>query len=178
MKPTLYNIDGEILELLEVAASFDEETPPEIVDEWLAQFEENKLERKDKVDNILRYTKSLDAWNVGLDVEIKRLTELKTSTTKKSNRLLQYLELSMKNAQETELQTDLFKLKFVKNPSKLILSEAFEKVMSIDVNEADANLRELKTALSERKKDIKEKLKNGEVVNGASMEQSERLRIQ
>lgn len=176
--PSLYNIDEDIRGLLETAANFEEGVSPDIVDNWLANFEENKLARKDKIENILRFVRSIEAWAGGIDEEMKRLSALSVSAKKKANNLLIYLERSMRNANESEMKTDLFKLKFVKNPPRLILSEELMGVIGKDVDEASKNLRELSTELSEKKKGIKDQLKKGESVDGAELVQTERLKIE
>lgn len=169
---TLYAIDEELRALL-----LEVPETGEVDDEWIARFEEMKGERGKKLEGIAHVRNSALCSASAIDMEIERLTNLKKSNMSLAQRMQGLIENTMKNAGETEIKTDLFKAKFVKNPPSLVLSQDLEASLTVDLREAEQNYKELRTEFSDKKKDLKDRLKAGEEVDGARLEQSERLKI-
>ena len=188
MSYSLYDIDGEMRLLLEQAQEFDGDTPIETTDEWLATFEEMKGDRGKKLESIVHVRNQALYHATGIGMEIDRLNKLMKREDNLADKMVGLLTMSMKNANETEVKTELFKAKFVKNPPKLILSEAFDFVLDggqtvysdlvTTVESNEAIIKDSKAKMSEARKDAKNLLKQGETIDGAHLEQSERLKIE
>lgn len=177
---SLYNIDVELQELLNTAQEFDEETPPDQVDKWLADFEEQKGERKNKLEAIMHMRNASIYSTQTISFEIERLQGLMAKQARIAEKMGKLMELSMRNAGESEIKTDLFHAKFVKNPPKLILSPELESIIceKYQLKQAEEKLKEAKGKVSDDKKQLKDMLKRGEAVDGARLEQAERLKIE
>jgi hypothetical protein len=178
MNYSLYEIDEDLRNLLEQAQEFDSETPSEDVDNWLANFEETKGERAKKMEAIARVRFGAMNGAHSIDNEIARLMEIKKKDLRLAEKMENLLERTMRNAGDSEIKTDLFRAKFVKNPPKLILTPELEKSFMLGVFEAEEQLKAERGIASEFKKKVKSELKAGETVDGARLEQTERLKIE
>ena len=74
-----------------------------------------------KSANIGKFVKRLDGFGVALDVEIKRLQERKARLKKTKDWFKNYLKTNMERAKINKIVTDLFTLKIVKNPPKVVV---------------------------------------------------------
>ena len=180
MSLALYDIDSELRVLLENAQEFTEDTPPEEVDEWLANFEEIKGNRGKKLESIVHVRNQAVYHKTSIQLEIDRLSFLMKRENALADKMERLLVTTMRNANESEVKTDLFKAKFVKNPAKMILAPEFEdsikdkyKVPGLAIALKDANAK-----VSEYKKELKVSLKAGQFIDGAKLEHSERLKIE
>lgn len=88
----LYEINSEIVNAWEACA--DPETG-EINDELFAKFEELKIEREEKIENIALWIKDLRAEAVKIKNEIKALTDRAKAEDNKADRLERYLESAL-----------------------------------------------------------------------------------
>lgn len=74
-----------------------------------------------KSANIGKFVKRLDGFGVALDTEIKRLQERKVRLKKTKDWFKNYLKTNMERAKINKIVTDLFTLKIVKNPPKIVV---------------------------------------------------------
>ncbi len=152
---TLYEINAELDAL--IANSIDPETGELTIDP--AQIDALSMERDEKIENIGCYIKNLKAEAAAIDAEIKNLTARKDAANKKAERLTNYLKdnlngekfqtakvvISYRNATAVEIDPDVF---FARSDNG--------KYFRLKDPEAD------KTA-------IKEALKGGAVIEGATL---------
>lgn len=159
---SIYQIDAEIQQLLESLPDTGELTI-----EDAEALEALQLSRKVKQQNIIRYYKSLKSQVDIIDSEIARLSKLKTLTAKRAEKMVKLLEMSMAqdNANELDFVTD--KAKFKKNPPKVEIydeSKLDRFVVTKEIKSID-------------KKALKEELAKGEVIEGAVLISTMRLKI-
>ncbi len=152
---TLYEINAELDAL--IANSVDPETGELIIDP--EQIDALSMERDEKIENIGCYIKNLKAEAAAIDAEIKNLTARKDAAKKKAERLTNYLKdnlngekfqtakvvISYRNSTAVEINPDIF-----------FARSANGKYFRVKDPEAD------KTA-------IKEALKAGEAIEGATL---------
>lgn len=176
---SLYEIDNDLRGLLANAAEASEDMTIEETDNFLALFEELGIDRKQKFDSTVDFIKSEEAIQDEIDKEIARLTLLKSPSVKKCQRLKDYLELSMRNAGETELRANRHEFKIKKNPASMKTSEEFDVAanLSYNVMENEGLFKASKKQLSEYKASVKTDLKAGKEVDGAWLVQAEKFVI-
>lgn len=81
------------------------------------------LQKEEKVDNIIKFVRSLDASAQAIDIEITRLSALRDSMKKKSKSLLDYVDFVMKKFSMETITTSIAKLSFRKAKSVLVTDE-------------------------------------------------------
>ena len=165
---TLYNIDKEILEIIERGFIVDEETG-EIIDaheEFTARLEELKSDRAVKIENIALYIKNLEAIVFSIKLEEKALADRRRAREKRIESLKNYLTSSMVAANENGIET-----------SKVCIS--FRKSESVVVNEEilDRKYFNEKVSYTPDKTAIKKALKDGATIDGAYIETKQNLQI-
>jgi hypothetical protein len=181
---TLYDIDEGIRDLVEKAAEFEETTDPAVVDEWLASFEEMKGERAKKLESIAHVRNSALSAAAMIDVEIARLSDLKGKQQRLADKMVSLIEWTMKNAGETEVKTELFSAKFVKNPPAMKLDKEFEqkKLNEYKIPELSEELKKGQELFSKWKKELKKTAvadyKKGGKIEGVTITQGEKLKIE
>lgn len=165
---TLYNIDKEILEIIERGFIVDEETG-EIIDaheEVSAKLEELEFDRTAKIENIALYIKNMESLVVSLKAEEKALADRRRAREKRIESLKNYLTSSMVAANENGIET-----------SKVCIS--FRKSESVVVNEEilDRKYFNEKVSYTPDKTAIKRALKDGATIDGAYIETKQNLQI-
>ena len=144
---TLYELTGQFLEIYNL--ELDEETKLDTLDsiDWQTDYEE-------KVENYIKVMKN----------EIKRLTDLNKADEKKKDHLKETLSASMSLTGHERVDTPLFKVSFRKSQAvevdELVLPESY-KVATWKPD----------------KKRLKEDLKNGLEIVGASLVERKNLSI-
>jgi len=160
---TLYKLTDQMQELSNVLA--DCENMEQAITDTMEGLE---LEFNQKAENILFLTRNLDSGITALDDEIKRLQGRKKTITNKQDSLKEYLRSNMDKLDINKIECDLFTITLKKAPQIAIidaiemLPDAFKKTV---------------TTVSADKNMIKSKLKEGEKVLGAHLEDGKRALI-
>lgn len=149
---------NNLLELLE-----DETIPQNLIENSLKDV---KGEIEDKAENIAKIVKTLDAEAKALKEEEKRLSDRRKSLENRSKGLKTYLQTSLETVGLKQVKTGLFTVAIQKNaPSVNIVDE--KKIPDnyfVTTKEVSKDL-------------IKKDLKDGKVIEGVELKQSESLRI-
>lgn len=154
---TLYEMTGQFLDIYNL--ELDEETKLDTLDsiDWETEYET-------KVENYIKVMKNLEADVEARKNEIKRLMELNKADEKKKEYLKDTLSASMILTGHERVDTPLFKVSFRKSQAvevdEAVLSEAYK----VATWKAD-------------KKRLKEDLKNGLEIIGASLIERKNLSI-
>lgn len=154
---TLYELTGQFLDIYNM--ELDEETKLDTLDsiDWQTDYE-------NKVENYIKVMKNLEADVEARKNEIKRLTELNKADEKKKDHLKETLSTSMQLTGHERVDTPLFKVSFRKSQAvevdELVLPESY-KVATWKPD----------------KKRLKEDLKNGLEIVGASLVERKNLSI-
>jgi phage shock protein A len=122
---------------------------------------------EDKLENIGKVIKTIDAEAAGLKVEETRLADRRKSLEANTKRLKQYAEQSMQDAGMKKIKGALFTFSIQKNPAALdivdekMIPKAYFTIPQPVIDKAA----------------IKEELKLGHEIPGAQLTQGESLRI-
>lgn len=155
--PTLYELTGQFLDIYNL--ELDEETKLDTLDsiDWNSDYE-------NKVENYIKVIKNIESDIEARKNEIKRLTELNKADEKKKDHLKETLSTSMVLTGHERVDTPLFKVSFRKSQAvevdELVLPESY-KVATWKPD----------------KKRLKEDLKNGLEIIGASLVERKNLSI-
>ena len=156
------------ISLYEIADSMKQLESMSEEDESLVEYLDSiQLQFNDKVNNIVKFSRSLELSAAAIDFEIKRLTDLKKSFERKNDRLKDYVKHSMEAHDITEVKTDIAKLSFRKS----------QVVVIDDENKLPDDVFVEKVTRSVNKTLIKELLDKGEIVQGAHIEKKNNLQI-
>ncbi|VLW61873.1 phage protein [Streptococcus pneumoniae] len=157
MTKSLYAIVGQFLEIYNM--ELDEETKLDTLDsiDWETDYET-------KVENCIKVVKNIDADMEARDAEIKRLTNLNKFDKKKKEYLKERVSESMKLTGHERVDTPLFKV-------------SFRKSQAVEVNEAVLPEIYKVATWKPDKKLLKEDLKNGLEIIGASLVERKNLSI-
>ena len=154
---TLYELTGQFLDIYNL--ELDEETKLDTLEsiDWNSDYEE-------KVENYIKVIKNIESDVEARKAEIKRLTELNRADEKKKDHLKETLSTSMQLTGHERVDTPLFKVSFRKSQAvevdELVLPESY-KVATWKPD----------------KKRLKEDLKNGLEIVGASLVERKNLSI-
>lgn len=154
---TLYELTGQFLDIYNL--DLDDETKLDTLDsmDWNSDYE-------NKVENYIKVIKNTEADIEARKNEIKRLTELNRADERKNERMKENLKESMALTGHERVDTTLFKVSFRKSEAvevdDLLLPEAY-KVATYKPD----------------KKRLKEDLKNGLEIIGASLVERKNLSI-
>lgn len=155
----LYELSNEYLEVLDLLS---EEENVELNDLLLKIDEEIEL----KAENIGKVLKSLEGNVAALKDEEKRLSNRRRGIENNIKNLKSYLENEMIAVGKKKFKTDLFSFGIQKNPPSLDISSE---------DNIPEEYYELTRSLIRR--DLLKDMKEGLVVDGVSLKQSESLRI-
>lgn len=158
---SIYNITDDFSQIMAEIESNGGEISPEI-DEKLQINQFNLIE---KTTNYVHVIKTLDSDCDIIDIEIKRLQELKKQRSNFTQSLKDRLKNAMQAMELTEIKTALNKINFRKSESVEIIDES--------ILPSDVLIYEPKID----KKKIKEIIKNGGVVLGAEIVVNQNLQI-
>ena len=143
----------------------DENIEIEQIKEALDLVEEEITE---KADNIARFIKSLEADEKAIKKEEKRLYDRRKGVENKRKSLKKYLYMELENAGIRKVKSTLFNIGIQNNPPSVNI---------IDQDKISAEYITTEIIKKIDKRAILEKLKNGEVVEGAEIRQGQSLRI-
>ena len=152
---------------------YDEEVDDnEIVDEC----EHLELKIEDKADGYAKILKSLENNISGIDEEMKRLKERKETLKNRQQVLKNNLESSMRAIGKTKFKTDLFNFGIRKNPPSVEITDEAAFIKECQKNSRD-DLLTYKDPVINKTAVKNAILKDGEVIDGAEVVQTERLDI-
>ena len=157
----LYELSQSYQDILDLAESVEDnqyllETLETIEDEF-----------NSKLENIGKVMSSLDADMDGIDYEIKRLQEKKKALNSNKANLKTYVENEMQKLGKRKVKTTLFTFGIQNNPPSLdIMDDGYIPKEFYEPQQPKLNKRELLKAL-----------KQGDVIKGVEIKQSEGLRI-
>ena len=160
---SLYELDQAVLTVLENGLVFDEETGEILWDE--DNFNQLEIERKDKLESVALYIKSLEAEASAIRSEEKALADRRSVKEKKVERLRSYLSYSMECFGDRKLETPRVAIGFRKSDAVEIEDESLIPQTWI------------KYKPSIDKAGIKKALKAGECVHGAQLVERQNLQI-
>ncbi|HGL1851397.1 TPA: siphovirus Gp157 family protein [Streptococcus pneumoniae] len=154
---TLYELTGQFLDIYNL--ELDEETKLDTLDsiDWETEYET-------KVENYIKVMKNIDADVEARKTEIKRLTELNKADEKKKEHLKDTLSASMMLTGHERVDTPLFKVSFRKSQAVEVDETILPEVYKIATWKVD-------------KKRLKDDLKNGLEIIGASLVERKNLSI-
>ena len=158
---SIYNITDDFSQIMAEIESNGGEISPEI-DEKL---QINQLNLIEKTTNYIHVIKTLDSECDIIDIEIKRLQDLKKQRTNFTQSLKDRLKNAMQAMELTEIKTALNKINFRKS----------ESVDVIDESILPSNVLIYEPKIDKKK--IKEIIKNGGVVSGAEIVVNQNLQI-
>ena len=154
---TLYELTGQFLDIYSL--ELDEETKLDTLEsiDWETEYE-------NKVENYIKVMKNLEADVEARENEIKRLTELNKADKKKKERMKDILSESMFLTGHERVNTTLFKVSFRKSKAVEVDEAVLPEAYKVATWKAD-------------KKRLKEDLKNGLEIIGASLVERKNLSI-
>ena len=158
---SIYNITDDFSQIMAEIESNGGEISPEI-DEKL---QINQLNLIEKTTNYIHVIKTLDYECDIIDIEIKRLQDLKKQRTNFTQSLKDRLKNAMQAMELTEIKTALNKINFRKS----------ESVEVIDESILPSNVLIYEPKIDKNK--IKEIIKNGGLVSGAKLVENQNLQI-
>ena len=126
-----------------------------------------QMQFNDKVDNVIRYRRSLELTQDAIESEIDRLTALKKYYATRSENLKNYVAYSMDKAGQDKIETSVVKLSFRKSDSLVVDNESLvpsEYIIIKQVTQVDKNA-------------IKKDIKDGKEVQGVHIEHIKNLQI-
>lgn len=157
--PTLYSIQDKYQQLLNLAEQLD----PELLKDTLESIDDELETKAEKVAFVI---KELEGQALVLETEIKRLSERKTTINNNIKRLKQSLQDAMEAANKPKIKTNLFTLGIRKSPPSVAVEDESKLI---------AYLVEQPKKLDKTR--LKDDLKKGIYVPGATLVQTEHLRI-
>lgn len=163
MKLTLYEIQLEFIQLAETIIS----NGGEVTEFESEALQINKENLQNKAVNYGFVCKQLEAENEMIDVEIKRLSALKTARTRTIDKLKDTLSAAMQIYELEEVKTPIIKINFRKS----------ESVEIYNMSQLDQRFVVEKVTLSPDKILIKSAIKAGEDVTGARIIEHKNLQI-
>ena len=161
MKQNLFNIESDYLKLMEQI----QEADGEITEELSEQLKINEAQLQGKSIAYLSVIKSVEAFNMQIDDEIKRLQQMKKTRTnlisRLKDRLLEAVNLF------GEFESGLHKFGTRKSSS----------IEVEDINGLPKEFKVIKVTEQADKKALKEAIKRGEVIEGVTLKQNANLKI-
>ena len=172
MSKSLYVISEELNNAIE--SSIDQETG-EVTDMKL--IDGLNMDVEEKVKNITWVIKQREHSLEAIKIEKARLKALEESTKKQMENLKQYLITGMQLAGRETIDLGTFKVSVRNNAPSLVLSDELELDMYYVTAEREREFKKAKAELASAKKEIKEQLKAGIEVIGASLVSKKGLSI-
>lgn len=166
----LYEINQSIADILNNLEEVEDKTLYEVMTGALESLE---IAKNDKLDNIASYIKSLNAEVAAFKEEEKNLAERRKAKENKVKQLEEFLYNSLKVDGTNKLESTRNIISIRKTPAAVKIDN--EQVF-IFANEF-SDLVTSKTTLSIDKMAIKKALKDGEIIEGASLVTGEKISI-
>lgn len=157
----LYELTEQYNNLVELIENPD--VPQELLEESLNSINE---ELETKLENIAKVIKSIEVDIKGLKEEEKRLADRRKSLENKIVNLKDYAEGSMRSTGITKIKGKVFTLNIQKNAPTVLIKD-----LECIPNEYFKVKKEVDKTL------LREKLKEGQAIEGVELRQTESLRI-
>lgn len=157
---TLYNLTNQYQQLLELESEIDEQTfidTLQSIDEAI----------DDKAENLAKVIKEIESTVSVITNEISRLQSKKQALNNRVSNLKTYLQGEMEKVNKTKVKGALFTVNIQNNPPSLKVENA-NKIPKSFYIEQEPTLD---------KKALKEAVKNGEVIEGVALVQTQSVRI-
>ena len=161
----LYELNQNFNNLIEVLENTEDENLKELIKNSMDQL---ALETNEKIENIIKYIKNLEATATALETEVKRLNDRKFKTLKKVDHLKNYLKDFTNTLDNKKYNTGIFNISIRKNAASVIVDNEF--LVPDEFCKTEIIRKVDKVAL-------KEKLKAGEVIEGVKLQQTESIII-
>lgn len=159
----LYELSTQYVDALKSLDDLD--LPAEVISDTLEGLGGELME---KCKNVAAYQQNLLALAAAKKEAAKRLSEQAKQLENRAQSFIDYLDSNMQRAGITEIECPLFKIKYRKNtPSVLIEDESL----------IDKKFIKEKITTAPDKTAIKKAIQDGEVIEGASLQQGEKLVI-
>lgn len=163
MEKSLYKIDQDLMALLEAIAEQEGEITPE-QDEQLAI---NRYELETKAVDYSMAILQLNAWVEMADKEAKRVTAIKNAYKKTSETLKQRITDAMER----------YDIKEVKDATiKVSLRKSVQTIID-DLDQVPKQYKTVKVETTPDKTAIKKAIQEGELIEGAHLEEKNNLQI-
>lgn len=143
--------------------NLDEQTVADTLEGASGDFEEKAI-------NIAKYIKNLEAQALSIKTAREEMSLREKAIEKKAAAVKEYLKVNMQACGKIKIESPYFALTLKKNPSAVVIDDAGAIPQELYVY-PDA------PAPYPDKKAIGDRLKAGEEINGAHLEQAERLEI-
>lgn len=157
---TLYELTNQYQQLLELESEIDEQTfidTLQSIDEAI----------EDKAENLSKVIKEIESTVSVITNEISRLQSKKQTLNNRMANLKTYLQGEMEKVNKTKVKGALFTVNIQNNPPSLKVDSA-DKIPKSFYIEQEPTLD---------KKALKEAVKNGEVIEGVALVQTQSVRI-
>ena len=161
----LYELNQNFNNLVSVLENTEDENLKELIKNSMDQL---ALETNEKIENIIKYIKNLEATATALETEVKRLNDRKVKTLKKVDHLKNYLKDFTNTLDSKKYNTGIFNISIRKNAASVIVDNEF--LVPDEFCKTEVIRKVDKVAL-------KEKLKAGEVIEGVKLQQTESIII-
>lgn len=163
MEKSLYKIDTELMALLEAIAEQEGEITPE--QEQALAISQYELETK-TIDYSMAILQ-LNAWVEMADKEAKRVTAIKNAYKKTSETLKQRITDAMERYDIREVKDATIKVSLRKSVQTII----------DDLNQVPKQYKTVKVETTPDKTAIKKAIQEGEIIEGAHLEEKNNLQI-
>ena len=163
MEKSLYKIDRDLMTLLEAIAEQEGEITPE-QDEQLAI---NRYELETKAVDYSMAILQLNAWVEMADKEAKRVTAIKNAYKKTSETLKQRITDAMERYDIREVKDATIKVSLRKSVQTII----------DDLDQVPKQYKTVKVETTPDKTAIKKAIQEGEIIEGAHLEEKNNLQI-
>ncbi len=163
----LFEIDNQLMECVDMETG-------EILD--IEAFENLSLAREDKLTGIAKHIIHEEADIAGMEEVVKRIQDRITTIKRKNENTKNFLKERMEYYGLTKIEAPELVLTIPK-PLPSLVGDDREMVVGLGIDVLELQLKEKKSIMAEIKKDIKEKLKNGETVDGYSLAYKTSLKI-
>lgn len=161
----LYELNVAFNNLLEVLENTEDEVTKELITNSLNEI---KVQTTEKIENIIKYIKNLEAETVAIETEIKRLQQRKKVTENRIARLKDYLKDFTVSTEQRKYNAGLFTLTLRKNAPC---------VNVVDLKAIPNTFIKKEVIETVDKAAIKKAIKEGQEVAGIELMQTESILI-
>ncbi len=164
MKPTLYDLTGQFLELQEMLG--DEGEPDAVCLQDTLEAIEGAIDKK--AESIVYVMKNLSAPITAIDDEIRRLRAKKEVIQNGVNRLKDYIQTTMEAMELDKIETDLIRIRLQNSPPSCEV---------VDESLVPDEYKETEIVIHVNKVKAKSDMKLGAKIPGFELKQGRHLRI-
>jgi len=157
---SLYEINKELNSIME---SREEGS----IEEIESKLDQIQIQFNDKLNNICKYVSNIESDISAIDNEIKRLQNIKKSKTTKIDNLKDYMSYILQQQGIEKLDLELYRISFRKSDQVIILDQ--DKIPDEYIIE--------KVSTTVDKTKIKDAIKAGSVIDGATIQVKKNLQI-